>query len=186
MLSIFVVIVILLICKLVNMRPLYYIYCMVVMMVIIILISLVLSCSSSLLLPTLLMSSDNLSGFTVHFIYSSFWLLRFSKTRKLWSSKAVFTFAFFTVVNHLSGPLKKQNFTETGSKGHGLWSVIGVFWSVLCFSVFQGSLLVIVIMTDSSKKHNCEGRLLNFRVCMFVKSAVTSKWTSKTIFYKLH
>ena len=29
--------------------------------------------------------------------------------------------------------------------------------SVLCVSVFQGSLLVIVIMIDSSEKRNCEG-----------------------------
>ena len=39
-----------------------------------------------------------------------------------------------------------------GSKGHGLWFVIGIFLSVLCVYVFQGSLLVIVIMTDGSEK----------------------------------
>ena len=43
-----------------------------------------------------------------------------------------------------------------GSKGHGLWFVIGGFQSVLCVSVFQGALLVIVIMIDGNKKHNCE------------------------------
>ena len=53
------------------------------------------------------------------------------------------------------------------------------FRSVLCVSLFQGSLLVIVIMIDGSDKHNCEARwLLNFRVRfrvrMFVKSAVKS------------
>ena len=46
-------------------------------------------------------------------------------------------------VNHLNGPLMKQNFTLTGS--------------VLCVSVFQGSLLVIVMMIDGSEKCNCEG-----------------------------
>ena len=35
--------------------------------------------------------------------------------------------------------------------------VIGGFRSVLCVSVFQGSLLVIVIMIDGSEKRNCEG-----------------------------
>ena len=35
--------------------------------------------------------------------------------------------------------------------------MIGGFRSVLCVSVFQGSLLVIVIMIDSSEKRNCEG-----------------------------
>ena len=44
------------------------------------------------------------------------------------------------------------------SKGHGLRFVIGGFGSVLCVSVFQGSLLVIVIMIDGSEKRNCEGR----------------------------
>ena len=35
--------------------------------------------------------------------------------------------------------------------------MIGGFRSVLYVSVFQGSLLVVVIMTDGSKKRNCEG-----------------------------
>ena len=55
------------------------------------------------------------------------------------------TIAFFAAVNHLNGPVRKQNFTSRG------------FRSVLCVSLFQGSLLVIVIMIDGSGKHNCEG-----------------------------
>ena len=39
----------------------------------------------------------------------------------------------------------------TGSKGHGFWFVIGRFRSVLCVSVFQGSLPVIVILIDGSE-----------------------------------
>ena len=35
--------------------------------------------------------------------------------------------------------------------------MIGGFRSVLCVSVFQVSLLVIVVMIDGSEKHNCEG-----------------------------
>ena len=34
--------------------------------------------------------------------------------------KSQLTIAFFAAVNHLNGPLSKQNFTLTGSKGHGL------------------------------------------------------------------
>ena len=64
--------------------------------------------------------------------------------------KSQLTIAFLAAVNHLNGPLRKQNF-------HGFLFVIGGFQSVLCVSVFQGSLLVIVIMIDSSKKRNCEG-----------------------------
>ena len=40
---------------------------------------------------------------------------------------------------------------------------------MFCVSVFQGSLLVIVIMIDGSEKRNCKG---NFRVRVFVKIAV--------------
>ena len=38
--------------------------------------------------------------------------------------------------NHLSGPLRKQKLTSTGSKGHCLWFVIDGFRSVLWVSVF--------------------------------------------------
>ena len=85
--------------------------------------------------------------------------------------KSQLTIAFFAAVNHLNGPLRKQNFTLTGSKGHGLWFVIGGFRSVLCVSVFQGSLLVIVY-DWRQRKTQLWGRLRNFRVRMFVKSAV--------------
>ena len=34
--------------------------------------------------------------------------------------------------------------------------MIGGFRSVLRVSVFQGSLLVIIIMIEGSEKHNCE------------------------------
>ena len=34
--------------------------------------------------------------------------------------KSQLTIAFFAAVNHRNGPLRKQNFTLTGSKGHGL------------------------------------------------------------------
>ena len=49
--------------------------------------------------------------------------------------KSQLTIAFFTAVNHLNGPLRKQDFTLTGSKGHCFWFVIGGFRSVLCVSV---------------------------------------------------
>ena len=79
------------------------------------------------------------------------------RTMRILKFKSQLTTAFFAAVNHLNGPLRKQNFTLRGSKGHGLWFVIGGFRSVLRVSVFQGSLLVIVIMIDGSEKRNCEG-----------------------------
>ena len=57
----------------------------------------------------------------------------------------------------------------------------GELRSVFCVSVFQGSLLVIVIMIDGGEKRNCEGGPphggasrwhLNFRVRVFVKSRI--------------
>ena len=71
--------------------------------------------------------------------------------------KSQLTIAVFAAVNHINGPLRKQTFTLTSSKGQGLWFVINGFRSVLCVSVFQGSLLVIIIMIDGSEKRNCEG-----------------------------
>ena len=76
------------------------------------------------------------------------WILKFKTQLKI---------AFFAAVNHLNGTLRRKNFTLTGSKGQGLWFVIGGFRSISCVSVFQGSLLVIVIMIDGCEKRNCEG-----------------------------
>ena len=52
------------------------------------------------------------------------------------------------------GPLREQNFTLTGLKGHGLSLVPGGFWSIWCVFVFQSLLLVIILMTGGT---NCEG-----------------------------
>ena len=41
--------------------------------------------------------------------------------------------------------------------------MIGGFRSVLCVSVFPGSLLVIVIMIDGSEKRSCEGGFLTLK-----------------------
>ena len=57
--------------------------------------------------------------------------------------------------------------------------MIGGFRSILCVFVFQGSLLVIVIMIDGSEKRNWP--LLNFRVRMFVKSAVNPAVLSASV-----
>ena len=63
------------------------------------------------------------------------------------------TIAFFAAVNHLNGPLRKQNFTSRVQKV----MVCDLWISIRFVSLFQGSLLVIVIMIDGSDKHNCEG-----------------------------
>ena len=43
----------------------------------------------------------------------------FTNTRIL-KFKSQLTIAFFAAINHLNGPIRKQNFTLTGSKGHCL------------------------------------------------------------------
>ena len=118
----------------------------------------------------------NKNIFRVKLFYSSTITALFTNMQIL-KFKSQLTIAFFAAVSHLNGPLRKQNFTLTGSKGQGLWFVIGGFQSVLCVSVFQGSLLVIVIMIDSSEKQLWR-RLLKFRVRMFVKSEVTHRGSS--------
>ena len=66
------------------------------------------------------------------------------------------TIAFFAAVNQLILTDLLGNKTLLyGFKRS--WFVICGFRSVLCVSLFQGSLLVIVIMIDGSDKHNCEG-----------------------------
>ena len=62
--------------------------------------------------------------------------------------------AFYAAVNHLNGPLRKQTLLHGFERS---WFVICGFRSVLFVSLFQGSLLVIVVMIDGSDKHNCEG-----------------------------
>ena len=54
-------------------------------------------------------------------------------------------FGFFCSINHLSRPLRKHMFTCTSSKSHGLWLVIGEFWSVLFVSHFKVHCFVIVL-----------------------------------------
>ena len=86
-------------------------------------------------------------------------LLRFSQTCEFWSSKASWRLLFSLLSIILTDLLENKTLLLiTGSKGHGFWFVIGGFRSVLCVSVFQGSLLVvIVIMIDGSQKRNSEG-----------------------------
>ena len=52
--------------------------------------------------------------------------------------------------------------------------MIGGFRSVLCVSVFQGSLLVIVIMIDGSEKRNCEGGFRSLTNLEFWKSIINN------------
>ena len=57
--------------------------------------------------------------------------------------------------------------------------LIGGFWCVLCVSVFQGSLLVIIIMQiDGGEKTQLWRWLLNFKVRMFLKSPVKNNGKS--------
>ena len=76
------------------------------------------------------------------------------------------TIAFFAAVNHLNVDLLGNETLLHGFKR--AWFVICGFRSVLCVSLFQGSLLVIVIMIDGSDKQNCDRWHLNFRVRMSV------------------
>ena len=63
------------------------------------------------------------------------------------------TIAFFAAVNHLNGPLRKQNFTSRVQKVMvcDLWISI----RFVCFSVSR--FVACDCMIDGSDKHNCEG-----------------------------
>ena len=113
-----------------------------------------------------------------YLILKSSVLLRFSQTCKFWSSKAAFTIAFFAAINHLNRPLRKENFTITGSKGHGLW--FSIHFVCLCVSRF-----VACNRNYDWRQQKTQllwRRLLNFRVHMFVKSAVNDATHGKLKF----
>ena len=67
-----------------------------------------------------------------HLVMFCYPLLRFSKTHELWSSKATFTIAFFTAVNHnydhKQRTLKRRN-TQNGSKSTNHKSQTMTFWT---------------------------------------------------------
>ena len=50
-----------------------------------------------------------------------------------------------------------------------LW-LVDFFLSDVCVFVFQGSLLVIIIMIDRSEKHNCEGGFWTSEFACFWKA----------------
>ena len=75
-------------------------------------------------------------------------MVLFKNTRIL-KFKSQLTFAFFATINLLSGPPRKQNVTVIMVQ-----KVIVCDWwisSVFCVSVFQGSLLVILIRLTTAK-----------------------------------
>ena len=84
--------------------------------------------------------------------------------------KSQLTFASFVAINHLNRNLRKQKFTSTSSKGHGLRFVVGEFLYILWFCC---SLLVIVIIIASAKNTIVISSLLQFRIHVLLKSAVS-------------
>ena len=72
-------------------------------------------------------------------------------------------FWVFLFHQSFSGPLRKQMFTWTSSKGHVLWFVINGFLCVLfVWTVFQGLLLVIVFFQTIIVQNNGSKFLLIF------------------------
>ena len=98
--------------------------------------------------------------FTV--LFKNTWILKF---------ESQLTFAFCATINLLSGPLRKQNFTVTGSKSHSLWFVIGGFHPFFAFLCFKVRCLWSLYDWPQQKVHVWR-QLLNFRVCMFLKNTV--------------
>ena len=57
--------------------------------------------------------NKKMDGVAFHSSYCAFANMRILKSR------IQLTIGLFAAVNHLNGPLRKENFTLTGSKGHG-------------------------------------------------------------------
>ena len=101
-------------------------------------------------------------------------LLRFSLTCKLLSSKATFTIAFFTAINHnydhKQWTLKHRN-TRKGLKFTNHKSQTWPFELVkVKFCFLRGPLKWLTAV-----KHAIVSWLFNFRICLFLKSALM-KW----------
>ena len=81
------------------------------------------------------------------------------------------TIAFFAAVNHLNGPLRKQNFTLRVQK-----VMVCDWWISIRFVCFCVSRFVACDRNYDWRQRKTQlwRRLLNFRVRMFVKSAVRS------------
>ena len=101
-------------------------------------------------------------------------LLRFSKTRELWSSKATFTVTFFATVNqnydHKQRTLKHRN-TQNGSKSTNQkpWPFKSIevnFWGLLRWS--------------TGAKNGNVSWLLNFTICAYEKCS-KQIWTINTL-----
>ena len=106
---------------------------------------------------TLLLSSSLLAA-----LFTNMRILKF---------KSQPTIAFFAAVNHLNGPLRKQNFTLRVQK-----VMVCDWWISIRFVCFSVSRYVACDRNYDwwQRKTQLWRRLLNFRVRMFVKSAVRS------------
>ena len=96
------------------------------------------------------------------------------KTLKLWSSKAAFTITLFAAINqnydHKQQTLKHRN-TQNGSKSTNHKSQIIVFWTHwLNFCFLKDPLRWLTTVKNANISW-----LLNFRMCVFMKSTVT-RW----------
>ena len=107
-----------------------------------------------------------------HFIES---LLRFSKSRYFGSSKANWLLCFLMSSIILAELVGNSSFLQWVQKVMvcDLWlAYLDLFCVSPCLKLHC---FVIVITIDGSKKCSCERRLLNFRIRMFLNSAVR-KW----------
>ena len=107
-------------------------------------------------------------------------LLRFSKTRELWSSKAAFAVTFFAAVNHnyddKKWTLKHRN-TQNGSNSTNHKSQTMTFWT-------QQRKLLLPKMIDGSENTNVRW-LSNFRIRVFMTSAVIIRVSWRTELVKM-
>jgi len=104
------------------------------------------------------------------------------KNTRILRFKSQPTFVFFNAVSHLKRPLRKQKFTSTGSKGHGLWFVTA-WWISIRFVCFRVSRWVVCDCNNDwrqTKTQQLWRQLLNFRVPVFLTKA--QQWiTDKAI-----
>ena len=100
----------------------------------------------------------------------------FSQTCEFWSSEANRRLRFSLLSIILTDFLGNKTLLHGFKRS---WFLLCGFRSVLCVSLFQGSLLVIVIMIDGSDKHNCEFGFWTLEFACFWKAQLSLRAVSE-------
>ena len=121
--------------------------------------------------------------------FSRYPLLRFSKTRELWSSKAAFTSTFFAAVNHNYDHKQrtlKHRKTQNESKSTNYQSQTMTFWTRWGKLLFPKRFAKLIYGSEKRKLQLAFELNLKIRVSVFMKSAVNRELVCRLLVRPLY